>query len=661
MADSKITSLATGTPKSTDYLVAVDTTDSSMAPTGTDKKYLRSTSDAFTLSTLTLAGDVSGPAATTVIGANKITNAKMAKMAAHTFKANNTASLADPLDISVSDLVTAIGIGTMAFQDSDAISVTGGVIDSVAIGSTTPSSLVATTITQTSLVSTGIVHNNSSGVFSTSLIVNADVSASAAIVDTKLATISTAGKVSNSATTATSANTVSTIVARDGSGNFTAGTITANLTGTATNFSGSLVGDVTGTQGATVIGSSVVTNAKLANMSNNTFKGNISGGAAAPSDLTVAQMKTALGVVGSVTIGDTQVAFGDSSSNITGSNNFTWDNSNKVLTFGTSSSIEFTNSVTSRKLALYSTAANNYQFYGWGISNGQLRYNVDSTVSDHVFYAGTSTTTQNELARIKGSGVVVIPAMSTAGVVHNDASGNLSSSLIVNADITTATIANAKLATMAAHTFKGNNTGSTAAPLDLTITQMKSELGITGSVTISDTQIGFGNSSNNLIGSADLTWDNSGKIFAANGSGSVQASFRVGGATGSPYIALGNDATVTGIVLARATTSAAYFTGSISGDMCLRNASTSNKIMIGVGSGVPNITVLDSAIAINGGTPNASTILLVTSTTQASIPFPKMTTTQRNAIVTPISGHCVYDTTLNQAMLYNGSAWVVLG
>ena len=64
-------------------------------------------------------------------------------------------------------------------------------------------------------------------------IVNADISASAAIVDTKLATISTAGKVSNSATTATNANTFSSIVARDASGNFSAGTITAALTGNA--------------------------------------------------------------------------------------------------------------------------------------------------------------------------------------------------------------------------------------------------------------------------------------------------------------------------------------------------------------------------------------------------------------------------------------------
>ena len=65
-------------------------------------------------------------------------------------------------------------------------------------------------------------------------IVNTDINASAGIVDTKLATISTAGKVSNSATTATALNTGSAIVARDVSGNFTAGTITAALTGNVT-------------------------------------------------------------------------------------------------------------------------------------------------------------------------------------------------------------------------------------------------------------------------------------------------------------------------------------------------------------------------------------------------------------------------------------------
>jgi hypothetical protein len=64
-------------------------------------------------------------------------------------------------------------------------------------------------------------------------IVDGDINASAAIADTKLATIATALKVSNSATTATNANTASAIVARDASGDFSAGTITASLTGNA--------------------------------------------------------------------------------------------------------------------------------------------------------------------------------------------------------------------------------------------------------------------------------------------------------------------------------------------------------------------------------------------------------------------------------------------
>jgi hypothetical protein len=85
------------------------------------------------------------------------------------------------------------------------------------------------------------------------VIVNADINASAGIVDTKLATITTVGKVANSATTATSANTVSTIVARDGLGNFSAGVITATLSGnasTTTQLSSartfSITGDVIG-------------------------------------------------------------------------------------------------------------------------------------------------------------------------------------------------------------------------------------------------------------------------------------------------------------------------------------------------------------------------------------------------------------------------------
>jgi hypothetical protein len=79
--------------------------------------------------------------------------------------------------------------------------------------------------------------------------------------DSKLATISTAGKVSGNAITS---GTIGGSTIINTSGNITGGTFTGNGSGltnitatsatTATNFSGSLTGDVTGTQGATLVG-----------------------------------------------------------------------------------------------------------------------------------------------------------------------------------------------------------------------------------------------------------------------------------------------------------------------------------------------------------------------------------------------------------------------
>ena len=115
------------------------------------------------------------------------------------------------------------------------------VLDATSLGS----AVVGSSLTSVGTIGTGVWNGTAiasayiadsaitSAKITDGAIVDADINASAAIVDTKLGTISTAAKVSNSATTATDANTASAIVARDGSGNFAAGTVTAALTGNA--------------------------------------------------------------------------------------------------------------------------------------------------------------------------------------------------------------------------------------------------------------------------------------------------------------------------------------------------------------------------------------------------------------------------------------------
>lgn len=136
-------------------------------------------------------------------------------------------------------------------------------------------------------------------------ITNDKVSNSAAIADTKLATISTAGKVLNSATTAASANTPNAIVTRDSSGNFNAGTITATLSGNATTATTlangrtiSLTGEVTGVTGsfdgsgnvsaATTITNNVVSNAKLRDSAACSVIGKSANASGDPEDITAA-------------------------------------------------------------------------------------------------------------------------------------------------------------------------------------------------------------------------------------------------------------------------------------------------------------------------------------------------------------------------------------
>lgn len=61
-------------------------------------------------------------------------------------------------------------------------------------------------------------------------------------------------------------------------------------------------------------------------------------------------------------------------------------------------------------------------------------------------------------------------------------------------------------------------------------------------------------------------------------------------------------------------------------------------------------------LLINTTTDAPSSKLTISSTTQGVL-FPRMTTTQKNAISSPATGLVVYDTTLNKLCVYTGSAW----
>lgn len=76
--------------------------------------------------------------------------------------------------------------------------------------------------------------------------------------------------------------------------------------------------------------------------------------------------------------------------------------------------LQFSNALTNRKIVFYETGNNDNQFYGLGIQGATLRYQVDGTSSNHVFYAATGAGTSNELCRIQGNGNMVVAGTVTA-------------------------------------------------------------------------------------------------------------------------------------------------------------------------------------------------------------------------------------------------------
>jgi hypothetical protein len=84
--------------------------------------------------------------------------------------------------------------------------------------------------------------------------------------------------------------------------------------------------------------------------------------------------------------------------------------------------LQFANTQENRKIVLYETANDNNQVYSFGVTNGSLRYQIDSTTSSHIFYAGTGSTSSNQLFTILGTGDTSVTGTANSNSVST---GNL--------------------------------------------------------------------------------------------------------------------------------------------------------------------------------------------------------------------------------------------
>ena len=215
----------------------------------TDTSYLLQKSDTLSLSNRINASVASVTAETTRATAAELTltnrvNSNTASITSNIASINSLNTNVASNTSSITTLNTNINSNSASITTNTADILLRATIQSPSFTGS-PTAVTAPALTNTTqLATTAFVRT---AVTSITGLTNSNLSGNAGITDANLANITTAGKVSNSATSATASNTSFTIVARDGVGDFSANNITASLNGTAlsaTNIEGGAAGSM---------------------------------------------------------------------------------------------------------------------------------------------------------------------------------------------------------------------------------------------------------------------------------------------------------------------------------------------------------------------------------------------------------------------------------